>query len=221
MKGSLASVAVCMLAVMLQAVASGAQAQAVYQEGKHYELITPPISVGSENEVVVTEFFWYGCGHCFNFEPMLQAWGNQLPEGARLEGSPAMWSPPMEVHARAYYVAKALGVLDDLHTKMFEAMHLKRKRLATEESLRAFFVENGVSAKDFDRAYDSFGITSQVRRADSHAKSARIAGTPSIMVNGKYRIETRMAGGQAEMLDVAKFLVEKELAASAEQTAQR
>lgn len=189
-------------------------AEEVYREGEHYDLITPPIKVGEKDEVVVTEFFWYGCGHCFSFEPMLRAWEKQLPDGARLEGAPAIWRRgPMEVHAKAYFIAKALGMKDKVHLKLFEAMHLEHQRLGTQAQLRAFFVNHGADPEDFDTAYDSFGVNSQVRRAESQARSARISGTPSMMVAGKYRIDTRKAGGQSGMLKVAEYLINKELAA--------
>lgn len=194
----------------LLAVAAPLSAQQ-YQEGEHYELITPPIKVGASDEVIVTEFFWYGCGHCYNFEDMLQAWGNQLPQDVSLDPSPAMWNGPMQLHAKAYFVAKALGVLDTMHEQIFQAMHIKRQRLGSQAAIRELFVENGVNAADFDKAFESFGISSQVRQADARARSARITGTPSMMVNGKYRIEARTAGSQAEMLKVADFLIQKEL----------
>jgi thiol:disulfide interchange protein DsbA len=208
---TLVSAIVIGLSALTSSVSS---AQEVYREGEHYELITPAIKVGDEDEVVVTEFFWYGCGHCFSFEPMLDAWEKQLPEGVRLEGAPSIWRRgPMEVHAKAYFIAKALGMKDKIHLKIFEAMHLERKRLGTEAELRAFFVSHGADPAEFDAAYDSFGVNSQVRRAESHARSARISGTPSMMVAGKYRVETRDTGGQSGMLKVVDYLVQKELAA--------
>lgn len=188
-----------------------------YKEGEHYTLVTPPINVGASDEVVVTEFFWYGCGHCYSFEGMLQAWGGKLPEGVSLDPSPAMWNGPMQLHAKAYYVAKALDVLDPMHEKVFEAMHVKRQRLGSKAQIRDLFLANGVDGKAFDKAFDSFGIDSQVRQADARMRSAQVSGTPAMMVNGKYRIEARMAGSQAAMLEVADFLIQKELAEIAEE----
>lgn len=186
---------------------------AEYEEGTHYDVINPAVRVGASDEVVVTEFFWYGCGHCYTFEPMLEAWKKTLPEGSRLQPSPAMWNGPMQLHAKAFYVAEALGVLDSLHPVIFKAMHVERNRLANEDALRELFVANGVDGAEFDKAFNSFGINSQVRQADARARSAKVSGTPSIMVNGKYMITARQAGGQSGMLEVANYLIEKELAA--------
>lgn len=202
---------VAIIAIALMGLSASAQSQ-TYEAGTHYDVIKPAVRVGASDEVVVTEFFWYGCGHCYTFEPMLEAWKTTLPEGVKLQGSPAMWNGAMQLHAKAYYVAEALGVLDTLHPAIFNAMHVQRLRLGTPSSVRELFVTNGVSGEKFDKAFDSFGINSQVRQADARARSAKITGTPSLMVNGKYLISASKAGSQANMLKVADFLIQKELA---------
>ena len=182
-------------------------------EGQHYQILNPPVAVGRGDDVVVTEFFWYGCGHCYTFEPMLTAWGKQLPDGAVVQPSPAVWNDPMRMHAKAFYIAEVLGAKKTMHQVIFDAMHVQRKRLVSRLELRDLFEDNGVDPEKFDKAFDSFGVDSQVRQADARARSARISGTPSIMVAGKYLIETRAAGSQTNMLDIARYLVEKGLAA--------
>ncbi|MEL0006567.1 MAG: thiol:disulfide interchange protein DsbA/DsbL [Luminiphilus sp.] len=182
-------------------------------EGQHYQVIAPPVAVGKTEDVVVTEFFWYGCGHCYTFEPMLTAWGKQLPEGAVVQPSPAVWNDPMRMHAKAFYIAEVLGVKAVMHPVIFDAMHVQRKRLVSRLELRDLFEDNGVDPDKFDQAFDSFGVDSQVRQADSRARSAKVSGTPTLMVAGKYLIETRGAGNQTNMLEIARYLVEKELAA--------
>ncbi len=189
------------------------QAETVYEEGVHYDLIEPAIRVGASDEVIVTEFFWYGCGHCYSFEPMLRTWSDNLPEGAALKESPAIWNDLMGLHARAFYTAEILGVHDLMHPLIFKAMHVDRKRLGSEGQVRDLFIENGVDGADFDKAFNSFGVSSQVRQADARARAAKISGTPSVMVNGKYLVSTKKAGTQAGMLDIARYLVDKELAA--------
>lgn len=182
-------------------------------EGQHYQVITPPVAVGASDEVVVTEFFWYGCGHCYTFEPMLTAWGKQLPDGAVVKPSPAVWNEPMRMHAKAFYIAEVLGVKAVMHPVIFDAMHVQRKRLVSRLELRDLFEDNGIDPAKFDKAFDSFGVDSQVRQADARARSAKVSGTPTLMVAGKYLIETRGAGGQTNMLEIAQHLVERELAA--------
>jgi len=190
-----------------------AQAETAYEQGVHYDLIEPAIRVGASNEVIVTEFFWYGCGHCYSFEPMLRTWSESLPEGAALKESPAIWNDLMGLHARAFYTAEILGVHDLMHPLIFKAMHVERKRLGSEGQVRDLFIENGIEGADFDKAFNSFGVSSQVRQADARARAAKISGTPSVMVNGKYLISTKKAGSQSGMLDIARYLVDQELAA--------
>ena len=182
-------------------------------EGQHYQVITPPVAVGKSDDVVVTEFFWYGCGHCYTFEPMLTAWGKQLPDGAVVKPSPAVWNDPMRMHAKAFYIAEVLGVKAVMHPVIFDAMHVQRKRLVSRLALRDLFEDNGVDPEQFHNASDSFGVYSQVRPAAARARSAKVSGTPTLMVAGKYLIETRGAGNQTNMLDIARHLIEKELAA--------
>ena len=105
----------------------GLSAEERWVEGQHYQVITPPVAVGKSDDVVVTEFFWYGCGHCYTFEPMLTAWGKQLPDGAVVKPSPAVWNDPMRMHAKAFYIAEVLGVKAVMHPVIFDAMHVQRK----------------------------------------------------------------------------------------------
>ena len=189
-------------------------AQEQYEEGTHYDLINPAVRTAEPDKIEVAEFFWYGCGHCYTFEPMLAQWKKTLAEDVDFRGSPALWNPKMEVHARAFYTAQVLGVLDTMHPVIFQAMNVDRKRLASEEEIQELFTANGVSAEDFSKAFNSFGVTSQVRQANSRARAAKITGTPSLVVNGKYRIDTRKAGSQANMLKIADYLVAKERAAA-------
>jgi thiol:disulfide interchange protein DsbA len=192
----------------------GVVAQEQYEEGVHYELIEPAIHTGVSDRVVVTEFFSYGCGHCYNFEPLLESFDARLPDGVMLQRTPVIWNnnPGMKLLAKTYYAVEVLDVFEPVHGAVFNAIHLQRKRLSSPEAVKAVFVENGVSDSDFDLAFGSFGIDSMVRQAAARTEGARINGTPSLMVNGKYRIDTRQAGSQANMLKIAAFLADKELA---------
>lgn len=188
--------------------------QAAYEEGKNYDLIAPALRTPNPDKIEVVEFFWYGCGHCYTFEPMVAAWKKKLADDVEFNGSPAIWNPLMELHARAYYTADVLGVLDTMNLLLFQAMNVDGKRLASEDEVKALFVANGVDADAFTKAFNSFGVTSQVKQADARARTAKITGTPSMMVNGKYLVTARKAGSQAGMLEVADFLIEKERAAA-------
>jgi thiol:disulfide interchange protein DsbA len=201
------------LLVITPILAVAEDAAQSYVEGTHYDLITPAVRTADPDKIEVAEFFWYGCGHCYTFEPMIEQWKKSLPDDVDFHGSPAIWNAQMELHARAFYTAQVLGVMDTMHTVLFQAMNVDRKRLSSEAEIAALFTANGVSAEDFGKAFASFGVSSQVRQANSRARAAKITGTPALMVNGKYHISTRKAGSQANMLKLAEFLIEKERAA--------
>ena len=187
-----------------------AQAAQEYSEGVHYQLVTPAQRTRDPSKIEVLEFFWYGCNHCYYFEPLVKQWAKIRAADVDFAPSPAIWNATMGVHAQAYYTALALGVLEVMHDALFAAINVDRKRLTSEQELSQLFGAYGVDAATFSKAFRSFGVNSQLRQADSRARGAGISGTPELMVAGKYRISASMAGSQAEMLKVADFLVEKE-----------
>lgn len=202
-------IAVFALLFSLVACAEGT----AYKAGVHYEVLEQPVQTIDPQKIEVTEVFWYGCGHCFRFEPMLHQWSSKLADDVVFRQSPAMWNDTMAVHARAFYVAQALKVLDKVHQPLFNALNIEGKRLADQDELADFFVAQGIERDTFLKAYKSFGVTGQVKQADVRARAYQITGTPEIVVNGKYRVSARMAGGQAQMLKVADYLIQQERAA--------
>ena len=181
-----------------------------YEAGKHYEVLPSPVMTYDKNKIEVVELFWYGCGHCFKFEPMVKGWKDKLAADVDFRAMPAMWNDTMKLHAKAFYVAKALGIFDKTHAPFFSAMHVKKQRFKDEGSIAKFFAAYGVDEKTFEKTIKSFGITSQVNLAESRARSYRMQGTPEIIVNGKYRVSSGMTGGQPQMLKVASYLIEQE-----------
>lgn len=194
--------------------AAAQDAPGEFVEGTHYDVVTPHVRTTDPKKVEVLEFFWYGCGHCYNFEPLIGQWKKGLADDVDFRGSPAIWNKPMELHAKAYYTAEVLGVLDPMHMVLFQAMNVDRKRLTSDEDIEALFVANGVSEEEFEKAFGAFGVSSMVRQANSRARAAKITGTPEMLINGKYRVSTRKAGSQANMLKIADYLIEKERAAA-------
>lgn len=181
-----------------------------YIAGTHYEVLETPVRTSDPKRIEVTEVFWYGCSHCFTFEPMVSTWASQLPEDIHFVHSPAIWHKNMELHARAYYTAKALKVLEPVHQAIFEAMNLKKDKLASKKAIGKIFVAQGVDLDKFNKTFDSFGVVSATKQADARQRSYGIKGTPEMVVNGKYRLSAKMAGGQGSMLKVADYLIELE-----------
>ncbi|MEH6544279.1 MAG: thiol:disulfide interchange protein DsbA/DsbL [Porticoccaceae bacterium] len=185
-----------------------------YQAGKHYIVLDNPVTTVDAKRVEVNEVFWYGCHHCFVFEPLVATWSESIADDTVLVKTPANWHVNMELHARAFYTAKALKVLDKVHEAIFEAMNVKKQKLDKEKTIEALFVNYGeVDPEKFRKTFNSFGVNSAVRQADSRQRAYQITGTPEMIVNGKYRITAAMAGGHLGMLAVVDHLVEKERAA--------
>ncbi|HEY9033859.1 MAG TPA: thiol:disulfide interchange protein DsbA/DsbL [Pseudomonadales bacterium] len=186
-----------------------------YVAGQHYEVLPNPVITRDKNKIEVVELFWYGCSHCFTFEPMLASWKKSLPEDVDFHQMPALWNDTMKLHAKTFYTARALGILDQTHQAFFNAMHVERQRFRNESSIENFFAKYGIDSKTFQGTFNSFGVNSQVSIAESRAASYRMQGTPELVVNGKYRIAGALAGSQADMLKVAEFLINKEREAMA------
>jgi protein dithiol oxidoreductase (disulfide-forming) len=182
----------------------------LYIEGTHYNQLPQAVRTRDASKIEVVELFWYGCSHCYSFEPVLKQWKSGLPADVDFWQSPAIWAPIMATHAKAYFVASNLGVLDRLSPAMFAALNIEGKKLANEDQLASLFVKHGVDRETFLKEFNSFGVSRQVKQADSRARSYRLQGTPELVVNGKYRVSSRGLKSQAEMLDVVDFLVEKE-----------
>jgi thiol:disulfide interchange protein DsbA len=199
------------LFVSLALVIFAATASATeFRAGEHYELITPPLPTANADKVEVVELFWYGCPHCFAFEPSVEEWLAHKPDYVEFVRMPAVFARQWEVHARAFYAAQQLGVLDLVHRPLFEALHLEKRRIFTEDQLAEFFGEHGVSEEEFRAAFDSFDVDTRTRQAISLTRSYGISGVPSIIVNGKYRTSAQQAGTYEQLLKLVDFLADKE-----------
>lgn len=186
-----------------------------YQAGVHYEVLPQPIRTADATKIEVNEVFSYTCGHCFNFETVLHPWSKNLAADVDFQQTPAVWQSSLEPFARAYYSAVMLNVLDQTHMAIFEALHVKKQPLRSEADFAAIFDAAGVDGLRFSKAYNSFGMTSMVNQAKARVRGYRVQGTPEVIVNGKYRVSSRNAGGFEGMLNVADFLIEKERNAKA------
>jgi len=180
-----------------------------YVAGKDYVVLNTPVRTSNPEKIEVTEVFWYGCPHCYQFKPVLQQWRKTLSDDVSYVESPAMWNAAMEVHARIFYTAKVLNVLEKMHKEVFDAMHINKQRLRKESEIKALFAKHGIDEAAFKKTFSSFGVNSMIRQANARARSYGISGTPEIVVDGKYRITSQLAGGQANMLKVASFLIAK------------
>ncbi len=202
-------VALVITLVSLMACAEQA-AQPAYVEGQHYVVLSTPVRTADPSKIEVVEVFSYHCGACFQFEPLLQAWKKRQPDDVALVQTHAMWNNPMKVMARAFYTTKALKIDDKAHQAIFNAIHLEQKTFNSPAQWADFLTQFGPDRDTIIKTFDSFAVSSQVSQADSRARGYGITSTPELVVNGKYRIDSRQAGSHAEMLKVADYLIEQE-----------
>lgn len=181
-----------------------------FTAGEHYQQLAVPVRVDDPNKIEVAEMFWYGCAHCYSFEAALRPWAAQQQQDVNFVKVPAMWNDSMKLHAGMFYAAKQLKVLKEMHGGIFTAMHVEKKKFVREEEIQKFFADYGIAAETFNKTFNSFGVASQVKKSDARARSYQITGTPEMVVNGKYRVSSRMTGSQEKMLEVVDFLVKRE-----------
>lgn len=187
-----------------------------FKAGEHYFQLPEPVRPRDPAKIEVVEEFQYGCPHCYRFEPQLTAWRNKQPADVDVQQMPIVWNQLGELHARAFYAAQALGVLDKTHHAMFVAIHEKSNMLNTKDKVQQVFIDAGVKAELFNKAFDSFGVTNQIAQSKSRMLSYKLEGTPELVVAGKYRISGvafRAPTEQeafAKMLVVADYLIGKE-----------
>ncbi len=185
--------------------------------GKHYKVLPYPVRTRDASKIEVVELFWYGCPHCYQFNPLVHHWEKGLADDVDFWLSPATFGKAWVTHAQAFYAAQALGVQDRLHQPLFDAIARDRQPLNSEDALARFFTGYGVEEKDFKKAYNSFSVKSKVDQANARGRSYRATGVPALIVNGKYRISASEAGSHENMLKVADFLIAQERASMAAQ----
>ena len=210
MKKTVSLIAVFVMSLILVPALTASVAVAGIDEGIEYKKVEPAQPTITKDKIEVVELFWYGCPHCYHFEPKLKAWLAKKPDNVVFLRIPAVFNPLWALHAKAYYTAEALDVLDKIHEPLFDAIHKHKMKLDNEAVLQKFFADYGVSADDFKNTFNSFVIDAKVRRAADLTKRYRIDGVPTMIVNGKYRTDGPMANGQDGMLKIVDFLVEKE-----------
>ena len=199
-----------LLGLLLTLSIANARAQEEpFVEGGHYELLdqVQPVQTGDKIEVV--EMFWYRCPHCFRLEPFIAEWRKNMPENAQYVPIPALLGPKWEFHARAYYTFEALGVVEQLHGKLFSAIHVQRLRIDSVDELADWAAENGVERQSVIDAFSSFAVENKLNFANVMTRKYGISGVPSIIVDGRYRTTITHAGSQEKLMKVINFLIEK------------
>lgn len=184
-----------------------AHAQVQLKDTDYVRLASPvPVEKG---KVEVLEFFWYGCPHCFAFEPALDAWQKKLPADVSFRRVPVAFREAFVPHQKIFYTLDAMGKVDELHRKVFTAIHVEKQRLEKEDDIVAFMQKNGVDAAKFKEIFTSFSVTTKAKQASRLAEAYKIDGVPTLGIGGKYFTSGQLAGTPERSLLVADALIDK------------
>jgi protein dithiol oxidoreductase (disulfide-forming) len=195
--------------VVLLAVTSLAGAVEL-KEGQNYTTYNPVRATETRDKIEVTEFFWYGCTHCFHMEPELQKWLKTLPKDVTFrripavfpgrDGNPGQWASGTAL----YYTLDAMGLGEKLHGDIFNAVHNERVDLFSEKGMIDWLGKKGVDTKAFSATYQSFAIRSKVLRAMQVSQAHGLDGVPALIIDGRYK-----ALNGAETFAVVDALIDK------------
>jgi protein dithiol oxidoreductase (disulfide-forming) len=176
--------------------------------GANYVRLSQRQPTVDANRIEVVEFFWYGCPHCFSFEPALDAWARRQPADVLFRRIPvAFREVPFVIHQKLYFSLETLGLVDSLHRKVFSAIHVDRNMLDSQDKILDFAVKNGVDRAKFADTLNSFGVATKARQAGALAAGYKIDGTPALGVNGQFYTSGTLAGGNEASLAVVDQLV--------------
>lgn len=203
-------------ALALAGTTGAAEPLGPWRAGVNYRLLEnpqPPTVAAGKVEVV--EVFWYGCGHCSALDPVLEDWKSRKPDFIEFVRVPVIWGPLHRQHAKLYYTLQALH-RPELHPLVFQAIHSEGIPLADRDEMKAralqfaFFNRHGVTQQQFDAAYDSMSVATNMQRAEAFTHTFHVDNVPSLFVNGKYATSVGEAGGEAQLIALLTDLATSE-----------
>lgn len=195
----------------LTPLAARAQGPSAPEPGVDYLVLDSPQPVETGNRIEVTEFFQYSCPHCFAFTPDLEGWRKRLPPDVAYVRVPVAFDPSRQPHSQIYYALEALGRLEDMHDKVFNAIHVAHHHLLDPNEIADFMAENGIKRDQWLATYNSFSVVSQTNRALQIWQAYKIDGTPMLGIDGRYVTAPSMVRShtRAGCIAVADYLIEK------------
>ncbi|MGH8398313.1 MAG: thiol:disulfide interchange protein DsbA/DsbL [Gammaproteobacteria bacterium] len=189
-----------------------------FTEGVNYVPVSPPQPTTVQpGQIEVIEFFWYGCPHCFAFEPYVDAWLKHKPANVVFKLIPAAWTggEHMDIDGKAFYTAQALGLEPKIHNPLFNAIHVQNQYalMTNQDALQEFFAKYGVSKQQFDSTWNSFGVQLKMNQALQTLTRYGIQGVPTFVINGRWMTGAGYQMAPADAMKCIEFLVQKEEAA--------
>jgi len=183
-----------------------------YQPGIHYQVINPAWDTGQEDKVVVYEFFGYLCPHCATFEPYMKKLQTELPAEAELVRVPVVFYPQWKPYAQAYYTFEAMGLVDQAHEGMFNAIHQHKKQFRTIEEIAVWVASSyGVDKDKFLSTAKSFMVDGQIRKGMQMMQAMGVSSTPTLVTNGKFTPNAKSLKSRNDLIEVTDYLVDMEI----------
>jgi protein dithiol oxidoreductase (disulfide-forming) len=176
--------------------------------GTHYLVIDPRASVEAPvGKIEVVEFFWYRCGACNAFEPMLDAWVNRLPKDVAFRRVPRRFNDSEVPEQQLYYALEAMGLVEKLQRKVFAAVHVERKQLTRGDAIADWVATQGVDKAKFLDQYNSFSVMTKVSKALQLQNAYKVEGVPALGVAGRFLTDSQLANGSDRALQVVESLI--------------
>ena len=198
-------------AASLGALSIPARAQApapAPRAGTDFLVLDKPAPVEAPvGKVEVVEFFWYSCPHCNTFEPALDEWIKKAPKDVAVRRVPIAFRPDFEPQQRLYYVLEAMNKVDELHKKVFYAIHVEKQMLNTPDLIAAWAEKQGLNKAKFLETYNSFSVATKARKATQLQDAYKIDGVPALGVAGRYFTSGSMAQTMGRALQVTDYLI--------------
>lgn len=187
-----------------------AMAQGGPVEGTHYVRLGSPAPVNAPaGKIEVIEFFWYGCPHCNTFEPALDAWQKKLPADVAFRRVPVAFREVYAPHQKIFYALEAMGKVEEMHRRVFYAVHSERQRLEKTDEIVALMAKNGIDRDKFLEVFNSFSVQTKVKQATRLVDAYKIDGVPAMGIHGRFFTSGTLAGSPEKALQVTEFLVQK------------
>ena len=193
--------------VMLFPLVSCAADDATFYDGIHFTEINAVSPLTNTGKIEVVEVFWYGCPHCFSFEPKISEWLTKKADDVEFVRVPAVLAKNWETLAKVYYAAQAIGVEEKMHPILFRHIHKLNNKIHTIDQAEPLFVANGIEVEEFRKKIRSFSVNTKIGQAKALGKRYGIKGVPTVIVDGRYRIDSGDIGSFDKVLEITNFLI--------------
>ncbi|BDT69479.1 thiol:disulfide interchange protein DsbA [Comamonadaceae bacterium OS-1] len=179
--------------------------------GTDYLVLDKPVPTEAPaGKVEVIEFFWYACPHCFAFEPALVAWLKKLPKNVAFRRVPVVFQDSFIPPQKLYYTLEAMGQLEAVHEKVFNAIHVERQKLDKDNLVIDWAIKQGLDKAKFVETYNSFSVATKVRKAAQLQEAYKVAGVPAMGVAGRFYTDGTQAQSMERGLTVVDYLVSQQ-----------